>query len=188
MNPSAAPSAPKSMPASQKFAIGCASIIGIIFFIGIIAALFSDDTEGVAQEPVQNVQVGEVLRTEYFDVTVSKIYIDDNVNTGNSFSSLKKENGAVYLILTTTFKNIDNESRMIDDGSVFINYNGKEYEYDHAEPIMAEGWGIMLDQINPLTSKSTNIVYKIPKEIKGPAFYEPGRNSDSKRIYLGNID
>jgi hypothetical protein len=63
MNPSAAPSAPKSMPASQKFAIGCASIIGIIFFIGIIAALFSDDTEGVDQEQVQNVKVVEVLRT-----------------------------------------------------------------------------------------------------------------------------
>ncbi len=29
--------------------------------------------------------------------------------------------GNQFLVMTTTFKNIDNESRMITDGSVFIN-------------------------------------------------------------------
>lgn len=41
---------------------------------------------------------------------------------------------------------------------------------------------------NPLTSKTTNIVYKIPAEIKGAAYYRPGRSSKKDLIELGNIE
>ena len=133
------------------------------------------------------VGVGQVLKTNYFDVVVNKVEIRQTVRTGNQFADKEAEAGIQYLILNVTFKNTDNESRMIDDGSVFINYGGKEYEYDKSEIFMLNGWGILLDQINPLTSKKTNIVYKIPTEITGPAYYEPGRNYDSKRVYLGDL-
>ncbi|MDH5379698.1 MAG: hypothetical protein OEW75_02530 [Cyclobacteriaceae bacterium] len=73
------------------------------------------------------------------------------------------------------------------EGVLYINYNGKEYKFDHAEPVMLDGWGIMLDQINPLTSKTTYIVYKIPKEISGSVYYKPGRSGKGHLIYLGNI-
>jgi len=63
---------------------------------------------------------------------------------------------------------------MLMDGSVWINYNGKDYEFDKSESIMAEGWGLFLDQINPLISKTTNLVYKIPAEIKGDIYWQPG--------------
>ena len=63
---------------------------------------------------------------------------------------------------------------MLMDGSVWINYNGKDYEFDKSESIMAEGWGLVLDQINPLISKTTNLVYKIPAEIKGDIYWQPG--------------
>jgi hypothetical protein len=58
---------------------------------------------------------------------------------------------------------------MIGEGAVIIDFNGKENKFDKSEPIMIGGWGILLDQINPLTSKTTNIVYKIPNDIKGSA-------------------
>lgn len=152
----------------------------------------SDPTPRPADEKKEEAQpttigVGQVLRTEYFDVTVNKASTNQSVRTGNQFADKDPEQGILYLILNVTYKNTDNESRMISDGSVFINYNGKMYEYDKAETIMLDGWGILLDQINPLTSKTTNIVYKIPAEIKGSAYYEPGRNYDSKRIYLGDL-
>jgi hypothetical protein len=76
---------------------------------------------------------------------------------------------------------------MLMEGAVFINYNGKEYEFDKSEVIMAEGFGLFLDQINPLTSKTTKLVYKLPAEIKGPAYYKPGRASDDEKIFLGDL-
>ncbi|WP_295840963.1 DUF4352 domain-containing protein [uncultured Apibacter sp.] len=133
------------------------------------------------------VKIGEPLQTEYFEVTVKKISIEDKVKTGNQFTELKKEEGIRYLILNTTFKNISDESRMLMDGEVLINYNGKEYNFDHSETILSDGWGL-LGQINPLTTKTTNLVYKIPAEIKGEAYYRPGRSGKKDLIELGVIE
>ncbi|GEP52672.1 hypothetical protein FNO01nite_33440 [Flavobacterium noncentrifugens] len=133
------------------------------------------------------VVIGQVLKTDYFEITVNKAELSDQINTGNQFTDLKPEQGITYLVINTTFKNIDNESRMLIDGSVWINYNGKDYEFDKSETVMAEGWGLMLDQINPLTSKTTNLVYKIPSEIKGKAKWQPGRSDDDEVILLGTL-
>jgi len=54
--------------------------------------------------------------------------------------------------------------------------------------VFVEGWGLMMDQINPLTSKTTKLVYKIPAEIKGLAYYRPGRSNKNDLISLGNIE
>ena len=94
----------------------------------------------------------------------------------------------MYLIINASFKNTDKESRMLMDGSVWINYNGKNYEFDKAETVMLEGWGLLLDQINPLTTKTTNLVYKMPAEIKGNAYWQPGRANRDKKILLGNLE
>jgi hypothetical protein len=77
---------------------------------------------------------------------------------------------------------------MISDGEVVINYNGKDYLFDKSETVLLAGWGTMLDQLNPLTSKTTNLVYKIPTEIKGPAYYRPGRSNSDDLIAIGNIE
>lgn len=143
--------------------------------------------ETVPEEP-KGVGVGEVLHTNYFDITVNSVNLDDRVRTGNQFADKKPEPGNRYLIIDATFKNTNDESRMLNDGSVYINYNGKDYEFDKAETIMLEGWGLILDQINPLTVKTTKIVYKIPAEIKGPAYWQPGRASSDERIILGNLE
>lgn len=142
---------------------------------------------GETQAPISK-KIGETLSTEYFDVTVNKVSIKKSVSTGNEFADLKAEPGNKYLIINTTFKNIDNESRMLMDGEVVINYNGKDYTFDKSETVMLEGWGLLLDQINPLTSKTTNIVYKIPEELKGVAYYRPGRASSNDLIELGNVE
>lgn len=84
-------------------------------------------------------------------------------------------------------KNTDEESRMMFEGVVWIDYNGKRWKFDNTETILLEGWGMILDQINPLTTKTTKLVFKVPAEIKGPAYYQPGRSSGGKMIYLGNL-
>lgn len=148
----------------------------------------SSSTTVSADNSAKAKQVGETLSTRYFDVTVNKVALQDRVNTGNEFADLQREEGNQYLIINTTFKNTDGESRMISDGEVVINYNGKDYLFDKSETVMLEGWGTMLDQLNPLTSKTTNLVYKIPIEIKGPAYYRPGRSNSDDLIAIGNIE
>lgn len=146
----------------------------------------SEQTEQKTEAP-KGVGIGETLRTDYFDITVNKVSLEDRVNTGNEFADLKPEQGNLYLIINASFKNTDKESRMLMDGSVWINYNGKDYEFDKAETVMLEGWGLLLDQINPLTTKTTNLVYKIPAEIKGNAYWQPGRADSDQKILLGNL-
>ena len=133
-------------------------------------------------------KVGETLPTEYFEVTVNNLSVQNSVSTGNEFSDLKAESGTRYLIINTTFKNTSHESRMLMDGKVLVNYNGKDYTFDKSETVMAEGYGLMLDQINPLTTKTTNLVYKIPAELKGTAYYNPARSGSDDLIDLGNIE
>lgn len=171
-----------------------ASIGAFAFFLCIAVASGDDkkDSSSTASTSAEAAKtykkLGETLSTEYFDVTVNKVGIENRVNTGNEFANLPAEDGNKYLIMNTTFKNTSNESRMLMDGEILINYNGKDYTYDKAETIMLEGWGLLLDQINPLTSKTTNLVYKIPAEIKGTAYYKPGRSGSGDLIELGNID
>lgn len=144
-----------------------------------------EEAQKAAEEKI--VKVGETLHTGYFDITVNNFNVRNSVMTGDSYSSLQPENGNLYLIINATFKNTDTESRMITDGSVWINYNGKNYEYDQSEQILSEGWGLFLDQINPLLSKTTNLVYKISSELKGEVYWQPGRAASDQKIFLGKL-
>ena len=148
----------------------------------------SSISSATAEAKASYKKVGETLPTEYFEVTVNKVSVQNSVSTGNQFSDLKPESGTRYLIINTTFKNTSNESRMLMDGEVLVNYNGKDYTFDKSETVMAEGFGLLLDQINPLTAKTTNLVYKIPAELKGIAYYKPGRSGSNDLIDLGNIE
>lgn len=132
-------------------------------------------------------KVGEALATRYFEVTVNEVSLADEIDTGNRFSSKAASEGNKFLVINATFKNTDEESRTITSGSVWINYNGKDYEFDKAEPIMADGWGLIMKRINPLTSVTTNLVYEIPKEITGTAYFQPGRSNKDELIVLGNL-
>ena len=131
--------------------------------------------------------VGETLHANIFEITVNKVDVTDYVDVGTEFLNLKRETGTDYLIMNVTFKNIDTESRMIVDGELLINFNGKDYKFDKSEVIAANGWGLLLDEINPLTSKTTNLVYKIPSDLKGKIYWHPGRTDENETIYLGEI-
>lgn len=180
----------KKMSLGKKVLIG----FGVFILIGFIANLGKDNKKNISttsdssgKKSEEIIKIGDVLTTDYFEIRANKIEIQKMVDTGNEYLNLKEEPGNLYLIINATYKNIDSESRMLFDGSLWINYNEKDYEFDKSEPIMAEGWGLLLDQINPLTSKTTNLVYKIPEEIKGDIYWQPGRSSSDEKIYLGKL-
>jgi hypothetical protein len=186
----------KKMTTGKKILIG----IGVLFVIGIIGSQLDNSNATESQSSGSNtatgeskaagatqVAIGQPLKTDYFEVTVTRAGLTKKLDTGNEYTDVVADAGNTFLVINTTFKNIDNESRMLTDGTVFINYNGKDYEFDNAETIMAEGFGLFLDQINPLTSKTTKLVYKVPAEIKGAAYYQPGRADSDEKIFLGSL-
>lgn len=131
-------------------------------------------------------KVGEILKTDLFEITVNSVEIKPKIKTGNQYLDPKSDPSSSFLIFNVKFKNIDTESRMPFEGIVKVNYNGKDYEFDSPEPIMADGYGLFFDQINPLTSTTTNIVFKIPNELRGKMYWQPGRTNEL--IYLGEIE
>lgn len=127
-------------------------------------------------------------RVGYFDVAVIGGKVNKQVGTGNKYTEPKQWEGSRFLTINASFKNLDTESRLPIEGSVFINYDGKEYEFDSVEPIMMEGYNIWFKKINPLITMKTKLVYRIPDEIHGPVYWRPGRNPTDTRLWVGNIE
>lgn len=124
----------------------------------------------------------------HFYVTAKEARYGATVGTGNQFSEPKQWEGSRFFIVHASFKNLDTESRLPFEGSLFINYNGKDYEFDSTESIHLEGYNIWFKQINPLITMKTKIVYRIPNEIHGEVFWRPGRNVNDTRLWLGFIE
>lgn len=124
----------------------------------------------------------------YFDVSADKGEYGPTVDTGNRFAEPKKWSGSRFFIVHASFKNTDTESRQPSEGSLFITYNGQEYEYDSVESISLEGYNIWFRKINPLVTMKTKIVYRIPDEIEGPVYWRPGRNPNDTKLWLGYIE
>lgn len=138
--------------------------------------------------PASSIGIGQPLKTDYFEVTVNKVSTTQKIKDPSGLGMhVKADPGTKLLVINVTFKNTDSESRMAMDGSVHFNYGGKDYNFDNAETTMIDGYGLFLDQLNPLLSKTTNLVYKIPAEVSGEAYYNPGRADSDERIALGNI-
>ena len=131
--------------------------------------------------------VGDKLITSYFEIKLNKVWIDNKIKTGNIVSDVDAGEANLFVILDVSFKNIDNESRMIRKGALFVDCNNKMYKFEKSETIMAEGWSILLELISPLITETTKIVYKIPAEMNGPVYWEPGRNIKGTRFYCGNL-
>ena len=124
----------------------------------------------------------------HFEVSTDKAEYGKKVGTGNKYAEPKQWDDSRFITMYASFKNLDTESRLPASGSLFINYNGKDYEFDSVEPIMMEGYNIWFRSINPLITMKTKLVYRIPDEIHGEVYWQPGRNSDDVKLYVGSID
>lgn len=158
----------------------------LILILMLIPKSESNEPLASANTTQKQVPLNTPLQTKYFQVTVTDVKISKSVKTGNQFSDLKPEEGNKFVILGITLKNTDNESRMMFEGKLIIDYNGKQYSFEQSEPVFAEGWGIT-ENINPMVTKKTKVVYKIPDEISGTAYYNPARSENDEVIFLGPI-
>ena len=138
-------------------------------------------------------KIGEPYATRYFEVTVNHVQVQSALVTDNEFTNemlrdKSAEEGSVYLVINATYRNIDAESRTISSGKLIINYQGRDITYDDSMSVPADGWGLTFETINPLNRYTTNIVYRIPTEIKGPARFVPHNRARSDEvIQLGEL-
>jgi hypothetical protein len=119
----------------------------------------------------------------YFDVELKSCRVTSQLNTGNQFANPEVWEGSRFLVLDVAFKNKDKESRIPLPGSAFISVDGSIYEFDQPESIMARGYGVPLQGINPLVTYRTKLVYRVPDESFRDVFWQPGRNEEGKRLY-----
>jgi len=160
----------------------------ILLILIIFIAGCSPSNPKTKTSPISYPKIGEVLKTQYFDVTVNKASINDLIDLKKEYLNVKAGKGSTFLILNVTIKNTDSKARsMYTDGTLWINYYGKDYSFENAEIVIADGWNYMADEIDPLKSKTTNIAFKIPGSIRGDTYFQPCSTEDEKRIYIGKI-
>lgn len=132
---------------------------------------------------LQNFQRVTSGRVGYFQASSTSCSVVNSVKTNNRFSDLPSEVDARYIVLEASFKNLDSESRMPVEGDLIVISNGKEYRFETSEQVLAEGYGLRFRKMNPLITEKTKLVYKVPNELSGEVYWEPGRNRESVRLW-----
>jgi hypothetical protein len=135
----------------------------------------------------REVPVGTVpiMNAGYFKVTVRSWSLKDSVNADNIFASVKAQNDIKYLIVDVSFQNTDTEPQRLFDGTLNITVGGKTYKFPKSETILADGWGLFLDEVNPLVTKSTKLVYKLGNDMQGVATWTPFMGAE--QFMLGSL-
>jgi hypothetical protein len=135
----------------------------------------------------EQVKAQAPIRAGDFSVKINSWTLADRVLTGNEFLDVPPESGIIYLIIDVTFKNMANEPKRLFDGTLIVKDGKQIYKFDHSETIMAKGWGILLDSINPLVSMTTKLVYKLSTEMKGTVYWQPTGANAGNQFILGDL-
>lgn len=123
-------------------------------------------------------------RFGHFTVGMSSCAMKSAVGTGSKYSEPDAWPGSKFVVIDATFKNEDSEGRLPSEGSlIIITPEKKELRFDTSESVMHKGYGIYFKSVNPLVTMPTKIVYRIPDDITGEVLWEPGRNSEGKRLW-----
>ncbi|MDP4265063.1 MAG: DUF4352 domain-containing protein [Bacteroidota bacterium] len=172
-----------------------AFVLIALLIVGAIIVLIRgrDDDEkrhitGLAKDRLpREVSTDKVLRTRFFNVVVDTVEIFDSIDDGNDLVTLPYEAGNEYFVINISFKNTDNESKMMPDGELGISRGNNELKYDNPEILTMRGWGVLMENIEPGITKKTRIVYKIPAGVSGKAYYYPDISYNQDRIFLADF-
>ena len=123
--------------------------------------------------------IGSTVKAGDFEVTVHSFNLQNSVDTGNMFIEYKAEEGIKYGVLDIEFKNIGKQSKMITEGALSIKPKDSDPLVMESETVMLDGWGLFLDSVNPLVSKRTKLLYKLPTSVSGTIYFDPQMGSES---------
>jgi hypothetical protein len=168
------------------------ALIAVLIIAAIIMLVKNRNSEtrnkhiaGLAKDRLpREVSTDKVLRTRFFNVVVDTTEIFDSIKDIGELVSLPYEAGNEYFVIFISFKNTDNESKMVPDGELGVSRGNNEIKYDDPETLTTRGWGTLMENIEPGITKKTRIVYKIPADISGKAYYYPDISYNQDRIFL----
>lgn len=139
------------------------------------------------QQEAKAIADAPTAQVGYFEIKALKCYSRETAGTIFPFHEPEHWAGSKFLIIDASFKNTDSEGRLPDAGAMIINYRGKSYKYDHLEFIDESGFGINFKSVNPLVTLRTKLIYRIPSEIAGQVYWQPGRNANNVSLSCGSI-
>lgn len=149
-------------------------------------------TESTANENKPDIKgnkiaIKQTANIGYFDVTVNSCTIKNSIYF-SEYSKLGPEDGAKFVIIDLSLKNTSSESRMMFEGELqLIGNEGKKLVMDNTETVFEDGYGLLLESINPMLTKKTKIIYKIPNNVPGHLYYVPARNEEDVVVDCGTI-
>lgn len=169
-------------------------LIAVLIAVAIIALVKDKNRnaqnkkpEATADRVPKQVFAGEVLETRYFDVKVTKFYTAYEIKDSIASVYLPPENGFRYLIVEISFKNTDTESKMMPEGEFQIEIAGHDPDiYKTPETMLAKGWGLFMENIEPGKTMTTKLVYKATTQVTGKMYYYPDISYNRDRIFVNS--
>lgn len=151
-------------------------------------ALDGSDTSSEKSE----IPLGTTSKIGDFEIKATSFDVLDQVVTDNEYGGLDPEPGSKYAVVGLEVKNVGTQSQGIDSGALVVvpPGGGEPLVMDEEETPTGTGYEKLYswtDKINPKSTKSTKLVYKISSEIKGKAYYDPEIEEDKTLFYLGEI-
>lgn len=167
-----------NQPPKNKYSLGKKILIGIaaLLLIGLIGAMFDEkgaepkgksemsSSGNVANESVLSKKIGDQVHVGNFSYVVNNIKFAKTV--GNDF--LQKSADGVFLLVSVTFRNNDNEEHTLDNSFFKLtDENGTEFSSSSDGSSALEMSGhetLFLKECNPHISKSGLLVFEVPDE------------------------
>ncbi len=157
-------------------------IILIVIIVGIDVEKSEIPSLETPSPKVKNVaKIGDVLKTDYFDVTLLNAESTKNRLCNNTYINGCKapQDGEQYIVLNLKITNTDNKARiLLSQGILYGNLNGKEYTFDKAVVIFENGFLDFVNSINPLLSLQGKVVFRISEQFKlSELSYKPSQSN-----------
>ena len=151
----------------------------VIVVVGAIGSGGGGGGSSSADSLENPAKIGDVVTTNYFDVTVNAYNTLKSV--GSDFSKTEAGQGNTLLVIDVTYKNTSSEARMLFGGEAMLLVEGKQLRFDAAETVFEEGY-LSFENLNPMTSITGKVVFKVPEGLKATYFYKPDRSDDLIRL------
>jgi hypothetical protein len=109
--------------------------------------------------------IGETVEYKGFEVTLNDAYTTPKIDLGNEYLNEQAGKESVFLVAELTFENVSSAQRTAPTGYMVFIDREKEKQYTVEQPVtvLHENWGMIYEQVSPLSTFTTKLAYKFPK-------------------------
>jgi hypothetical protein len=145
-------------------------------------------TDSTADMHADEVGLHDALQLTNINARVEQWGVSHAI-TGRA-KAITPDEGKKFVVIHALFDNPHNFERSLEQGTLTVTFHGRPYtqeNYSSKVSDLGEGWGTNVYQIAAGAHMRTNLVYEIPDDIAGEAYWSPDNSDKSRRIRLGKI-